>query len=88
MREHDAAIEIEPGHLRELDSDVVVPAQALAERYCNLTFGKNARRDVIQQRLEQMVVAAIEQHDVDRLSAEEAARGQPAEATAHDDDAM
>ena len=41
---------------------------------------------LVEQRLEQVVVAAVDQRDVDRLAAEEAGREEPAEAAADDDD--
>ena len=62
--------------------------QRLTQRDRDLTLGENSGRDVIEQRLEQVMVAPVEQDDVDRLPPQEPAGRQAAEATAHDDDAM
>ena len=41
----------------------------------DLTGREDARRDLVQQRLEQVVVAAVDECDVDGQVAEEPARG-------------
>ena len=87
-RVHDPAIQVEAGHLGELDAHVLRPAQDVPQRRRDLTGREDAGRDLVQQRLEQVVVAAVDQRDVDRQLSEEAARRQPAEAAADDDDAM
>ena len=78
-REDDAPVEIEAGDFGELDANVLVALQRVAQRHRDLTLGENGGGDVVQQRLEQMMVAPVEEHDVDRLSAEEPAGGQAPE---------
>ena len=85
---HDPAIEVEAGHLGELDAHVLRPAQDVPQRRRDLTGREDAGRDLVQQRLEQVVVAPVDQRDVDRQLSEEPARRQATEAAADDDDAM
>ena len=87
-REHDAPIEIESGDLGELDADVGVPLQRVAQRHCDLSLGEDAGCDLVQQGLEQVMVAAVEQHDIDGPATEQTARREAAETAADDHDAM
>jgi hypothetical protein len=54
----------------------------------DLTGRQDAGGDLVEQRLEQVVVSTVDEGDVDREPAEEPARRQPAEASADDDDPM
>ena len=90
LREHDPAVEVEARHLGELDPDVLVPVQGLRSGTAIWPSERMPGRDVVQQRLEQVVVAPVEEGDVDILVSfpEVPTRGQPAEAATDDDDAM
>ena len=77
-RVHDAAFEIEPLDLEELDGDAGNAAQHVSERRRDLPGREHAGRDLVQQRLEEMVVASVDQRDLDALDvAEETAAGRP-----------
>jgi hypothetical protein len=65
-----------------------MPVEDLTYRNSDLALRQDAGGDVVQQRLEQVVVAPIEQGHIDRFSAKEAAGRQPTKASAHDDHAM
>src|SRR5262249_46958726 len=54
----------------------------------DLAGREGAGGDLVQQRLKQVVIAAIDQGDVDRCSSERPGRAQTAEAAADDDDAV
>ena len=83
------ALEVEAGHLDELDLHVVGRVAATWRSGGAIWPGRqHARRHLVQQRLEQVVVAAVDQRDVDGQVAEEPGGGQPAEATSDDDDAV
>jgi hypothetical protein len=58
----------------------------VSERRRDLPGREHAGRDLVQQRLEEVVVPSIDQRDLDVVDmTEETCRGQPAEATTHDD---
>jgi len=82
---HDAALEVEVRHLGQLDADVLAPPDDVADRRGDLPGRQHARRHLVQQRLEQMVVATIDQRDVDGSVGEHPDRRQPTEAAADDD---
>ena len=60
----------------------------MAQRRRDLTRRKDARRDLVQQRLEEVVVAPVDQRDIDLQVPEEATGREPAEAATDHDDAM
>ena len=81
-RVHDAAFEVEPLDLGELDGDAGKAAQHVSERGRDLAGREHAGRDLVQQRLEEVVVASVDERHVDALDVtEETGRGQPAEAS-------
>ncbi len=73
--EDDPPVEIETGDLGQLDADVLVALQRVAQRNRDMTLRENGGGHVVEEWLEQMMVASVEQDDVDRLSAEEPAGG-------------
>jgi hypothetical protein len=81
---HDAAVEVEPGNLRQLNPNVLVLANHMAEWRCNLSGRDHASSHLIQEWLKQMVVAPVDEGDVYRFSCEEAGGGQAAETSAYD----
>jgi hypothetical protein len=85
---HDLAIEIEAGHIGELDAHVLVLAQYVPQRHRDLAGRKNSGAHLIQERLEEVVVASVDERHVDRHVAEEPARGKSTESAADDDDAV
>ena len=85
---HDAPLQIEPSDLRKPHPHVLVLAYHVPDRRRDLTGRKQARCHLIQQGLEQVVVAPVDQGDIDRLAAQPPGGGQPAEPTTNDHDSM
>ena len=79
-------VELEAGDLSQDDAGVALPFQDLTQWQRNLDRGERARRDLVDERLEEVEVAAVDQRDVDVVLAQLADRLQAAEASAHDDD--
>src|SRR6185369_452862 len=63
-------------------------AHEMADRPRDLAARERGRGHLIEQRLKQMMVAAVDQRDLDRRARQPVGRLQPAEAGADDDDAM
>ena len=76
------ALEIEAGDLGQQHGGVLLKAQDVPERGGDLPLGEDAGRDLVQERLEQMMGLAVDEGDVDRRPAERARREEPAEAAA------
>ena len=70
-------------HRQPAGADLI--AQHVADRAGHRRRGEPRGRDLVQQRLEQVVVGAIEQRDVDVVLGQCAHRLQPAEAAADDE---
>jgi hypothetical protein len=66
-------------HPAEPDVDVLLLAQHLADRRRDLALGQDPGRDLIEQRLEQVVRGAVDQRDLDRRVPQRPGREQPAE---------
>ena len=64
--------------------DVALPAEYAADRRRDLALREDPGRELIEQRLEQMVVGAVYERHLDRSAAQESRREQPAEAAADD----
>ena len=78
-----------PVHLGQLDPDVLLLAQRRGGSAARSARAERMPgRDLVEQRLEEVVVAAVDQRDVDRPAAEEPGGGQAAEAAADDHDAV
>ena len=61
------------GDLRELDGDVLVVLEQLAQRVRDVARRQLARRHLVQQRLELVVVVAVDQRDAHVVAAGQAA---------------
>ena len=57
---HDLAVEVEVVDLGQLDLDVLVLAQHVAQRRRDLPRREDAGGHLVQQRLEEVVVAAVD----------------------------
>ena len=77
-------LQVEAGDLGQHHRRVALVPQDVPQRRGDLPFGEDACRDLVEQRLEQVVGLAIDEGDVDRRPAERARREQAAEASAHD----
>ena len=67
---------------------VVLVTQYVARRHRYVTLGQHAGRDLVEQRLEQVVVGAVDDGDRDRLTAECLRCEQSAKPRADDHDPM
>jgi hypothetical protein len=80
---------VEPGRLTQDDPRVGAPAEYRAQWLGNLARRKRTRRDLLQQRLKQVVVAAIDDDKVDTPITRQRSGGiETAEPATHDHDAM
>jgi hypothetical protein len=61
------ALQVETGHLSQLDGGVLLLLQNITRRGCDLSCGEDARGHWIQQAREQMVVGATDQDDLDYI---------------------
>lgn len=64
---HDAAAEVDPGCLGVQEADVARSAERGPERVGDVGRGQQRARDLVEQRCELVVVAAVDQQHVDRL---------------------
>jgi len=64
-RRHGVRHRVDRGHLRQLHVDVVVVVEGLAQRGGDIGGGQLRCRDLVEQRLKLVVVALIDQRDVD-----------------------
>ena len=71
---HLPALQIEGAHLGQLYLDVLVTMQDPAQRRGDLSLRENARRHLVQQRLEEMVIDAVNQGDLNRRAAQVSGR--------------
>ena len=86
---HHPAVQVEAGDLGQLDPDVFVLADHVAQRRRDLAGRDQTGRHLVQERLKQMVIAPVHQRDFDAaagvaLAAQESSGGQAAEASADD----
>src|SRR2546421_393684 len=78
--------EVDARDFDHAELEVRLAAQDTAYRLGDLLGLEAGRGDLVEERLEEMVIVPVEQHDVDRRSAERAGGPQAAEARAEDDD--
>jgi len=65
-----------------------VPAKDLPQGRRYGTFGQDPGRHLVEQRLEHMVIGAVDEGDVHRRGSKELRSEQPTEPTANHDDAV
>ena len=88
LEQHALLRRIHAGHRGEQGRDLGTAAQEIADRPGNFRGRQRGGGDLVKQRLEQMVVAAIDQRDADRRAGQAKRRLQPAETGTNDHDAM
>src|SRR5208282_3212609 len=89
VAQDEAAIRgVEPNGFAEKHLCVSLLLEDVSQRRGDVRGRKSARGDLIEQRLKQMVVAAIDQRHVHRRALEAKRGAQPAEAAAQDYDSM
>ena len=79
-----ASVEIDGDDLAEHDAGVPLVAQHVAQRRRDVSLGEDPRRDLVEQRLEQVVVGPVDERDVDVGPPQPPGGGEPAEAAADD----
>jgi hypothetical protein len=85
--EQNAAVGgVHAGHFRQQDRRVVLPAQDVADRPGDVGRRQRRGRNLIQQRLEAVMVLPVDQRDVDRGAAQRLRGFDAAEAGADDHD--
>jgi hypothetical protein len=75
---------IDAGHAAEQDGCSALAPQDAADRLRDVGWRKGGRRDLVEKRLEQMVVAPVDQGDLHLLLAERHGRAEAAESRADD----
>jgi hypothetical protein len=88
VEQHALLRGIDAVHIGEQRRHLRTPAHEVADRPGDLRGGQRCGRDLVQQRLEQMMVAAVHQCDLDRPAGEPKHGFEPAEAGADDHHAM
>ena len=88
QRRERTAIEVESRHARQRHLGVLLPAKHVADRRRDLALRQDPRGHLVQQRLEQMVVDAVDEGEVHGRALQEPGGEQPPEPAADDDDAM
>ena len=86
---HLACLEVDRGHRRLVDGDVVLVAvvDEVAERVTDGARLEEARRELVQERLEGVIVVPIDEDDVGVGLAQLERRAKPAEPSAEDEHA-
>ena len=79
---------VDAEHVAHVHGDVALVSQDVAQRRGDRRRGEAGRGHLVEQGLEQMMIAAIDQRDLDRRSLELAYRPQTGESTTDDDDSL
>ena len=86
--ELDAArVQVDPRHPVLVDAHVVLFVEEVADRMAHRRLFQKARRNLVQQRLERVVVVLVHDHDVGVALLQLVRGADPGEATAEDEDA-
>ena len=79
------AVEVETGHLGQLHPYVLRPADDVPERRGDLARGEHPGRRLVQEWLEQVMVAPVDERHVDRRTPEQPGCGEAAKPPSDDD---
>ena len=85
---HNLADEVEGNDLLEEHLDVALPPEDRAERRRDVRGGQHSRRDLVEERLEHVMIASVEERDLHRGTAERFRGPQPRESPSDDHDSM
>ena len=80
--------DVDRGHVGQLHGRVLLALQDVASRRSDLSRREDPGRDLVQQRLEEMVVRPVDQRQLDRRVAEKPGREKSAESGADDHDSV
>jgi hypothetical protein len=81
-------LQVDVLHLAQKNGSVALVAQDVSNRRRDVALGKNAGRHLVEQRLEEVVVVAVDDRDVNIRAAQGSSGEQTTEAAAHDYDAV
>ncbi len=84
---HRLLLGVDAGHLGELNAAIPVAAQNAADRRGDVGGRKAGRRHLVEERLEEMIVVAVDDRDAERRAGKRLGGGDAAESRADDDDA-
>ena len=84
----DPALEVEAGHLGQLHPHVLLPAHDVPQGRGDLARRQHPGGRLVEEGLEEMVIAAVDQCHVDRFASEEAGGRKAPEPAADDDHPM
>jgi hypothetical protein len=79
--------EVDSGGIGQEDGRVALPAQDVAQGRRDVRRGEAGGGHLVQERLEDVMVVAVDERDLDGRMAQRARRGEAGEAPADDDDA-
>ena len=88
FQDDPAVLRVDVAHLGEQDLGVGLPAQDGAQGPGDVRVREIPRGHLVEERLEQVEVAPVQEGDPDGGVAQGLGRGQPAEAAAHNDDVV
>src|SRR5664280_420790 len=80
----DSTLEVESGHLGQLHRDVRRAPHDMSERRGDLDRGEDPCRDQIEEWLEEVMIAPVDEGDTDRTPSEQP-RGRQASESSSDD---
>ena len=79
-------LDVDPDDFGHFANDVALAAENGSDRLGNVSRGESCGGHLIEQRLEKMVICAVDQDDLDRRILERAGGGEPSKASANDRD--
>ena len=85
---HAAGVEIDIDHCAENDPRVPLAAQRITNRHGDIPLGEYSRRDLMQQRLNQVVIRPVDDGDINGSPPQGLRRSQSSESAADDHDMM
>src|SRR6266566_8536087 len=87
FREQFSARRVDARNFRQNDLGIALPMEDAADRRCDISRRQTRGRDLVEQRLEQVVIVAIDDGDIKRRLRELLGRRKAAESRSDDDDA-
>ena len=82
---HPSSVEVDAGNIAADDIDIGMAREQPADRLGDVAGRQRRRRHLVEKGHEQVVVAPVDDRDLDRGAAEAAGAGEPAETGADDD---
>ena len=87
FREQFSARRVDARNFRQNDVGIALPMEDAADRRCDISGRQTRGRDLVEQRLEQVVIVTIDDRDIKRRPRELRGRRKAAESRSDDDDA-